>query len=53
MNFSKTKLFHGQFLVVALGAGLFLTAQSFAAETMQKSGPFRGQRPTPVSSPHR
>jgi hypothetical protein len=44
MNFSKTKLFHGQFLVVALGAGLFLAVQSFAAEMMQKSGPFKGPK---------
>jgi hypothetical protein len=44
MNFSKTKLFHAKFLVIALGAGLFLAAQSFAAEMMQKSGSFKGPK---------
>jgi hypothetical protein len=44
MNFSKTQLFCGRFLAVALGAGLFLAAQSFAAEMMQKSGPFKGPK---------
>lgn len=44
MNFSKTKLFHPGFLVIAFGAGLFLGAQSFAAEMMQKSGPFKGPK---------
>jgi hypothetical protein len=45
MNFNKTKLFHAKSLVVALGAGLFLAAQSFAAEMMQKSAPFKGPAP--------
>jgi hypothetical protein len=44
MGFSKTKLFYAKFLIVALGAGLFLAAQSFAAEMMQKSGPFKGPK---------
>jgi hypothetical protein len=44
MNFSRTKLFHVRFLVIALGAGLFLATQSFAAEMMQKSGPFKGPK---------
>jgi hypothetical protein len=44
MNFSKTKLFYARFLVIALGAGLFSPAQSFAAEMMQKSGPFKGPK---------
>ena len=44
MNFSKAKLVHGRFFAVALGAGLFLAAQSFAAEMMQKSGPLKGPK---------
>jgi hypothetical protein len=44
MDSTKTKLFYGKFLAVALGAGLFLAAQSFAAEMMQKSGPFKGPK---------
>lgn len=42
MDSNKTKWFHSKFLVVALGAGLFLAAQSFAAE--MKSGPFKGPK---------
>jgi hypothetical protein len=34
----------------ACQAGLFLAAQSFAAETMQKSGPFKGPHANTVSS---
>jgi hypothetical protein len=44
MNFNKAKLFHAKFLAVALGAGLFLVTQSFAAEMMQKSGSFKGPK---------
>ena len=44
MNFTKIKLFHTRFLVFVLGAGLYLPAQSFAAEMMQKSGPFKGPK---------
>lgn len=44
MNFSKTKPFYAGFLVMALGAGLFLAAQTFAAEMMQKSGSFKGPK---------
>ena len=41
MDSRKTK-FHAKFLVFALGAGLFLAAQSSAAE--MKSGPFKGPK---------
>jgi hypothetical protein len=44
MNFSMARLFHAKFLVVVVGAGLFLAAQSFAAEMTQKSGPFKGPK---------
>ena len=42
MGFSKVKLFHAKFLVVALGAGLFWATQNFADE--MKSGPFKGPK---------
>jgi hypothetical protein len=41
MGFSRTRLFHAKFLMIT---GLFLAAQSFAAEMMQKSGPFKGPK---------
>jgi hypothetical protein len=44
MHLSKSRLLHAKFLMVALGAGLFLAAQSFAAEMMHKSGPFKGPK---------
>ena len=44
MNSSKAESLHGKFLAVALVAELFLAAQSFAAEMMQKSGPFKGPK---------
>jgi hypothetical protein len=42
MSSTKTKCFRAKFSVLAIGAGLFFAAQSFAAEMMQKSGPFKG-----------
>jgi hypothetical protein len=44
MDSKRTRLFHTKFLVLVLGAGLFLAAQSFAADMSQKSGPFKGPK---------
>ena len=44
MDVNELKWIHAKLLAVALGAGLFLTAQSFAADMLQKSRPFKGPK---------
>lgn len=49
---STKKSIHAKFLSVALGAGLLFAAQSFAAEMMHKSGPFKGPKANTGSVTH-
>jgi hypothetical protein len=51
MDISKKSVF-AKFLSLALGVGLFFAAQTFAAEVMHKSGPFKGPKVNTGSVTH-